>query len=121
MKDEADKRWPRWIYQHGSDPDPRVTLANERTFLAWIRTSLGIAAGGIALATLDVVANTSIDRWLAAVLLLAAALLAPWAWWRWARTEAALRSRTSIPSPTGAILLMAFVCVLALIVLVTLV
>lgn len=120
MSNSEDRRWPRWIYRQGTDPDPRVTLANERTFLAWIRTSLGIAAGGIALATLDVVAGTSIDRWLAAVLLLAAALLAPWSWWRWARTEKALRTRTSIPSPTGAILLMAFVCALALIVLVTL-
>jgi putative membrane protein len=32
----------------GTEPDPRFTLANERTFLAWIRTSLALLAGGIA-------------------------------------------------------------------------
>ena len=31
----------------GSEPDYRFTLANERTFLAWIRTALALAAGGL--------------------------------------------------------------------------
>ncbi|WP_040750029.1 YidH family protein [Nocardia transvalensis] len=38
------------------DEDPgidyRFTLANERTFLAWIRTALGLLAGGVAVHTL---------------------------------------------------------------------
>ena len=29
----------------GREPDPRFTLANERTFLAWIRTGLGLGLG----------------------------------------------------------------------------
>lgn len=29
------------------EPDYRFTLANERTFLAWIRTALGLVAGGV--------------------------------------------------------------------------
>ena len=34
----------------GRDPlDYRFSLANERTFLAWVRTSLALLAGGIAL------------------------------------------------------------------------
>lgn len=32
---------PRWR-REGSEPDCRVSLANERTFLAWIRTSLAL-------------------------------------------------------------------------------
>ncbi len=31
------------------EPDYRFTLANERTFLAWVRTALGLLAGGVAL------------------------------------------------------------------------
>ena len=32
-----------------SEPDYRFTLANERTFLAWIRTALALLAGGVLL------------------------------------------------------------------------
>ena len=32
----------------GEEPDPRFSLANERTFLAWIRTSIALIAGGLA-------------------------------------------------------------------------
>ncbi|WP_024799635.1 YidH family protein [Nocardia sp. BMG51109] len=35
-----------------SEPDYRFTLANERTYLAWIRTALGLLAGGVAVHTL---------------------------------------------------------------------
>uniref|UniRef100_UPI0021F2A03F DUF202 domain-containing protein n=1 Tax=Mycolicibacterium gadium TaxID=1794 RepID=UPI0021F2A03F len=36
----------------GSDPDYRFTLANEWTFLAWLRTGLALLAGAVALASL---------------------------------------------------------------------
>ncbi|MBM7772310.1 putative membrane protein [Actinokineospora baliensis] len=32
----------------GDEPDYRFTLANERTFLAWVRTALALVAGGVA-------------------------------------------------------------------------
>lgn len=35
------------ISRLGEAPDYRFSLANERTFLAWIRTSLGFLAGGV--------------------------------------------------------------------------
>lgn len=35
-----------------SEPDVRFTYANERTFLAWIRTSLALIATGVAAAEL---------------------------------------------------------------------
>src|SRR4029078_4988476 len=31
----------------GEEPDVRFTLANERTYLAWIRTSLALIRGGL--------------------------------------------------------------------------
>ena len=43
------ERWPRWVYGGGTEPDARFTFANERTFLAWIRTALALLAGGVAL------------------------------------------------------------------------
>ncbi|HTX80781.1 MAG TPA: DUF202 domain-containing protein [Streptosporangiaceae bacterium] len=35
-----------------SAPDPRFTLANERTFLAWSRTALALVAAGLAIVQL---------------------------------------------------------------------
>lgn len=37
------------ISRLGEAPDYRFSLANERTFLAWIRTSLGFLAAGVGL------------------------------------------------------------------------
>ena len=34
------------------EPDARYTFANERTFLAWIRTALGLVAAGLAIVQL---------------------------------------------------------------------
>lgn len=31
----------------GEEPDPRFTLANERTFLAWTRTALALLASAV--------------------------------------------------------------------------
>jgi len=41
---------PREIQESGTTPDYRFSLANERTFLAWMRTGLALIAGGLAIA-----------------------------------------------------------------------
>lgn len=46
-------RFPQSVYGQGEEPDARFSLANERTFLAWIRTSLALIAGGVALEAFD--------------------------------------------------------------------
>jgi putative membrane protein len=38
--------------QEEHEPDYRFTLANERTFLAWLRTSLSLLAAGVAVVQL---------------------------------------------------------------------
>ncbi|HEY5846809.1 MAG TPA: DUF202 domain-containing protein, partial [Microlunatus sp.] len=74
MNEEApreDRRWPRSVYGVGSEPDARFSLANERTFLAWIRTSLGFLAGGAGIAAVStIVGRFSLELKLASLLLL---------------------------------------------------
>ncbi len=53
----APTRFPRQVFDRGEEPDARFTLANERTFLAWIRTSLALLAGGVALHVLGPAAH----------------------------------------------------------------
>jgi putative membrane protein len=85
------------VYDAGREPDPRFSLANERTFLAWIRTSLGIIAGAVALHSLRVPESTWVRTVLVVVLLGVAALVALTASSRWARTERAMRLQEPLP------------------------
>ncbi|HEY0187240.1 MAG TPA: DUF202 domain-containing protein [Cellulomonas sp.] len=95
----ADRRLPRTVFRRGEEPDARFSLANERTFLAWIRTALALLAAGVALEALDLPLHTGLRR-AAAVLLVALGVLAPvQAWTGWARTERALRERRPLPAP----------------------
>lgn len=82
----------------GADPDPRFTFANERTFLAWIRTSLALLAAGVGLEAFAGEALTpSLRHVLASGLLVAGASLALTAFSRWLRSERALREGRSLP------------------------
>jgi putative membrane protein len=84
----------------GREPDPRFTLANERTFLAWIRTSLALLAGGIAVEAFTGSVFDPLTRKVAGSgLLLIAALLATTAGFRWMRVERAMRQGRPLPLP----------------------
>lgn len=115
---DPDSRRPRWVFGVGSEPDPRFTLANERTFLAWIRTSLALLAGGVALEAIELpIAGPW--RTAASILLIVIGIAAPvWAWVGWARSERAARTSTPLPAPTGSALLAAGVVLAGLVVLV---
>jgi len=90
-------RRPHSVYDAGQEPDPRFSLANERTFLAWIRTSLAIVAGAVALHSLEVPDTVWVRKVLVVVLLAVACLVAVSASTRWARTERAMRLREPLP------------------------
>lgn len=81
----------------GQEPDPRFSLANERTFLAWVRTSLAIVAGAVALHSLRVPETVWVRQVLVVLLLGIASLVAVTAATRWARTERAMRLREPLP------------------------
>lgn len=96
----TDKRFPRSVFRHGTDPDPRFTMANERTFLAWIRTSLAFIAGALALETLDIPLQPTL-RTIATILFLTLGLATPiYAWVAWTRNERALRTNTPLHGPS---------------------
>lgn len=71
--------------------DPRFSLANERTYLAWMRTALALIVGGIVAAkALDF--HHEVVRWsIAAPPIAAGALLALEGHRRWQTYETAMR------------------------------
>lgn len=82
----------------GEDPDYRFTLANERTFLAWIRTSLALIAGGLAVIQLVPTFGLAGGREaLGAVLIALGTVLAVGSMSRWATAEEAIRENRPIP------------------------
>ena len=95
-------RRPHWVYADGSEPDYRFSLANERTFLAWIRTALALLAGGAALDALDFSLPDEVQRVLAGVLVVGGLSCAVLAWFRWAASERALRRDEPLPSVSWA-------------------
>ncbi|MFG1999281.1 YidH family protein [Spirillospora sp. NPDC048911] len=95
-------KWTDRLLAEGADPDPRFTLANERTFLAWIRTALAMIAGGIGLALSGRLMAAPLRDGLAAGFSVVGALIAAMAFRRWLRTERALRRAETLPLPTFA-------------------
>ena len=84
--------------QVGKDPDYRFTLANERTFLSWIRTSLALVAGG--LGAVVVLADVPGIEVLGVVVLALAFVAAGTAYRRWALNERAIRLDEPLPPST---------------------
>ena len=78
--------------------DYRFTLANERTFLAYVRTALALDAAGLAAAQFLTDLGTEwLRRTVAVALVLAGTVVAVAAHRRWAANDAAMRSGADLP------------------------
>lgn len=88
------------VLRGGTEPDPRFTLANERTFLAWIRTSLALLAGGVAIEafTADLF-NDGLRQSVAVLLLVLALLIGGGSFFRWLNVERSMRQQEPLPLP----------------------
>lgn len=81
-----------------TEPDYRFTLANERTFLAWIRTSLGLLAGGVAVRQLVEPFDIHGGRTALAMLaIVASAVLTGGGFLRWRNVQRAMRRGQPLP------------------------
>jgi len=84
----------------GTDPDPRFTLANERTFLAWIRTSLAMVAGGIAVEAFTAeLFDPELRKTVSVLLLLLGLVTGGGSFFRWLNVERAMRRQAPLPAP----------------------
>ncbi|HEY5853786.1 MAG TPA: DUF202 domain-containing protein [Aldersonia sp.] len=113
------ERWPKWVYGAGEDPDYRFSFANERTFLAWLRTSLALVAAGVALDAVHLEWPRGVQVSLAVALIALGLLCAFVSWARWARSERAMRTGAPLPGflvgaiLVGAVLLIGLAILLA--------
>ena len=89
---------PEAVREEGSTPDYRFSLANERTFLAWLRTALALIGGGFAV---DQFLPDLPRPWrvgLALALLAAGVVCALRAVDHWVRCERAMRRGEDLPA-----------------------
>lgn len=117
----TEDRTPQSVYGVGDEPDPRFSLANERTALAWMRTALALVGGGVAIVSLS--SLSTLPAWAAlvgAAACLGGGALAVRSVAGWARVERALRLKRPLPAPRaltyvagGVVVLAAFTLVLA--------
>lgn len=99
MTPAPDGRFPRRLYRQGEEPDPRFSLANERTFLAWIRTGLALVAAGVALEALASPLQPGLRTAASLVLVVAGTIACGHSWVSWYLNEQALRVGRWLPSP----------------------
>jgi putative membrane protein len=85
--------------ESAQEPDYRFTLANERTFLAWIRTSLALIAGGVGLMQLvpSFGLIPGVKHGLSVALAVSGGVLSAVAVRRWQKVQDAMRRQTELP------------------------
>jgi putative membrane protein len=115
MARRADRR------RVGHDPDPRFTLANERTFLAWNRTALALIGGGLAAGQLLDFQSHAARLVVSLPPIALGLVLALTSYRRWEANERALRLDEPLPGGGPPWLLAAGIAAVGLVVVVVLV
>jgi len=104
---------------NGQEPDYRFTLANERTYLAYLRTSLACYAGGLsAVQFLDLGPDRVVAKLIGLVLVGAGIVTTAGAFRRWQLNQAAMREGARLPVTRLPLVLGATIAVVGLIALV---
>jgi putative membrane protein len=88
---------PERLREEGDTPDYRFSLANERTFLAWLRTAMALVGGGFAVDQFLPDTGRPLRLALALVLLAGGAVCALRAINHWIRCERAMRRGEDLP------------------------
>src|SRR6184192_2269952 len=110
--------WPRGTgLDAGTEPDPRFTFANERTFLAWSRTALALVVAGLGVVQLlPPFPGVPWGRHVLGVpLIVFGAVVAVVAYGEWVRSQRALRLGQPLPRSVMPKLLAGVVTVIAVI------
>ena len=99
----------------GTEPDPRFTFANERTFLAWSRTALALVVAGLGVVQLlPPFPGVPWGRHVLGVpLIVFGAVVAVVAYGEWVRSQRALRLGQPLPRSVMPLLLAAVITVIA--------
>jgi len=107
---------PRGPADDGTEPDPRFTFANERTFLAWSRTALALVVAGLGVVQLlPPFPGVPWGRHVLGVpLIVFGAVVAVAAYSEWVRSQRALRHGQPLPRSIMPQLLAAVVTVIAI-------
>ena len=116
LPDNTQSTHPRgkwWLA--GKTPDYRFTLANERTFLAWIRTALALMAGAVGIEQFSPqLSSAELRTGISTLLLLAASVMGFMAWRRWRQNEYAMRLDSNLPYTCALVILAALMILLAI-------
>ncbi|MFH8612339.1 YidH family protein [Streptomyces sp. NPDC018029] len=105
---------PERVREEGDTPDYRFSLANERTFLAWLRTALALIGGGFAVDQFLPDLRWGWRIGLALALLAAGVLCSLRAVNHWVRCERAMRRGDDLPTSRFPTVLSLVVAVVAL-------
>jgi putative membrane protein len=113
----ADSPDSRPADDDGTEPDPRFTFANERTFLAWSRTALALVVAGLAIIQLlPPFPGVPWGRHILGVpLIVFGAIVALTAYGEWVRSQRAMRHGQPLPRSVMPQILAVLICTMAVV------